>query len=179
GPRDRRERYTRRRRDGLEPKAAALFLTPEAPYPVAGGGPLRSACLLEYLAHRYAVDVIVFHEPGAADPTASFPAGLARSVHVIDLPYHEKHFAARALRNAGRMLRGVPPLIDRFAGFGNQISELIRRSTYQLSVVEHFWCAPYWEQLAPHSTQTVLDLFDIESVLHARCAQAESWPAST
>src|SRR4051794_13838880 len=59
---------TRRREPALERKLhkpSALFLTPEAPYPIAGGGSLRSASLLEYLARRYDVDVIVFRQPGA------------------------------------------------------------------------------------------------------------------
>jgi len=35
-------------------RLSALFFAPEVPYPLAGGGSLRSASLLEYLAHRYA-----------------------------------------------------------------------------------------------------------------------------
>ena len=72
---------------GLEPhRPAALFLAPEAPYPIAGGGALRSASLLEYLTLRYEVDTIVFRQPGAADPAALFPPGRVRRVTVIDLP---------------------------------------------------------------------------------------------
>ena len=58
----------------------ALFLVPEAPYPMQGGGAMRSASLLEYLAGRYNVDVIVFREPGAPEPAALFPAGVAREI---------------------------------------------------------------------------------------------------
>ncbi len=153
--------------------AKALFLAPEAPYPVAGGGALRSASLLEYLARRYAVDAIVFREPGAADPRPAFPAGIAREIFVIDLPPNGRGLAARALRNAGRLARGVPPLVDRFSGFGAAIAGHLNDRRYQLAVVEHFWCAPYWEQVAPRAVRTVLDLHNIESVLHERCARAE------
>src|SRR5437016_4865444 len=45
----------------------ALVLAPEAPYPLAGGGALRTASLLHYLAGTRAVDLIVFREPAAAD----------------------------------------------------------------------------------------------------------------
>ena len=72
----------------------ALLLAPEAPYPMAGGGALRTASLIECLARRYRLDVIVFREPGA-DPAAQFPPGLAESVFVVDLPAHARHLPAR------------------------------------------------------------------------------------
>src|ERR1051326_2172364 len=154
----------------------ALFLVPEAPYPMHGGGALRSASLLEYLARRYDVDVIVFREPGAPEPAALFPAGVACEIHVLELPHHRKDAVSRAARNAGRLLRGVPPLIDRFTGFAAEITGFVRGREYEVAVVEHFWCAPYHAQLAPVSRKTVLDLHNIESVLHARCARVESGP---
>lgn len=161
-----------------EPKPAALFLSPEAPYPLIGGGSLRSASLLHYLARRYRVDAIVFREPGAADPAHSLPPGLVRELHTIDLPYHARHTPARAARNASRLIRRIPPLIDRFAGFAEGVSELVGRRHYALSVIEHFWCAPYWAQLSPRSDKTVLDVHNVESVLHRRCQGVESQPAA-
>ena len=158
------------------PDRHALFLAPEAPYPAWGGGALRSASLLEYLATRYIVDAIVFREPGAVNPAKVFPAGIARAIHVLELPYHRKDAISRLVRNAGRLVRGVPPLVDRFAGFADRIARLVRDRSYQVAVIEHFWCAPYWEQVAPVSAKTVLDLHNIESVLHERCAHTEAGP---
>ena len=43
--------------------------------------------------------------------------------------------------------------------------------------MEHFWCAPYWDQLAPVCARTVLNLHNIESELHHSCAGAETGPA--
>jgi len=151
---------------------SALFISPEAPYPLAGGGALRSASLLNFLARHSAVDMITFSEP-------LLPAGLVRRLHVMDLPPHAHHTLARAARNAGRLARRVPPLMDRFAGFGAQIAAATRGQRYEVAVIEHFWCAPYWEQAAAVSDVTILDLHNIESVLHARCAQtgkgAQAW----
>ncbi len=152
------------------------MLLPEAPYPLSGGGPLRSASLLEYLRRRCEVDAIVFREPGAPDPAAAFPPGHVRRTNVIRLPYHPKHLPGKVARNASRLLRGVPPLLDRFDGCGQEIAQLLEGRHYDVAVISHFWCAPYWKQLAPHSQRTVLDLHNIESVLHGRCAQAEPWP---
>jgi glycosyltransferase involved in cell wall biosynthesis len=143
----------------------ALFISAEAPYPLAGGGAMRSASLLNWLARHYAVDMITFSEP-------LLPAGLVRHLHVMDLPPHARHTLARAARNAGRLARRVPPLMDRFAGFGSQIAAAIRGQRYEIAVIEHFWCAPYWKEAAAVSDATVLDLHNIESVLHARCALA-------
>ena len=102
-------------------RPSALFLAPEAPYPLAGGGALRSASLLQYLARGYDVDLILFRQPGAAHPEHDLPPGIARRVAVLELPANGRSFAARALRNAGRVWRRVPPLVDRFSGFGGEI----------------------------------------------------------
>ena len=158
------------------PQGRALLLVPEAPYPMHGGGALRSASILSYLAPRYEVDVIVFREPGAPDPALLFPAGLAREIHVLDLPYHRKDPISRTARNALRLARGIPPLVDRFSGFAASVAAFVQGRRYEVAVIEHFWCAPYWEQIAPVSRRTVLNMHNIESVLHARCASSELGP---
>ena len=154
-------------------KPCALFICPEAPFPLAGGGALRSASLLYYLSRTRDVDLIVFRQPGAPDPAAQIPAGLVRRVSVIDLPRHSRRGPARALRNAARLVRGAPPLMDRFAGFERQVEDAIAGARYEIGLVEHFWCAPYWPQVSAACAYTALDLHNIESVLHQRCAQAE------
>jgi glycosyltransferase involved in cell wall biosynthesis len=149
------------------------MLAPETPYPMAGGGALRTASLLHYLAQTHEVDLIVFRQPGAPHPAAKMPAGLVRRLTVIHLPSNGRGFSARALRNAGRMARRVPPLVDRFAGFTAEIAQAIHGARYQIGVIEHSWCAPYHPQFAAACETTVLDLHNIESALHARSAGAE------
>ena len=151
----------------------ALFLSPEAPYPLAGGGALRSASLLQYLARHFDVDVILFRQPGAPDPAGDLPPGLVRRATLVQLPAHRRGAAARSLRNAVRLARRVPPLVDRFSGFEAEISSAVGGRQYQLGVIEHFWCARYQPHIAPACVLTVLDLHNIESVLHARCAETE------
>ncbi|HUA85038.1 MAG TPA: glycosyltransferase [Bryobacteraceae bacterium] len=129
---------------------SALFLSPEEPVTGAGGGGLRSASLLEYLRGKYEVTVARFN-----------------------VPYHSRAFAARVWRNGWRLLRGVPPLVDRFAGFEAQLGPVLRGRPYEIGVVEHFWCAPYARALRPHCRTLVLDLHNVESELartHARAA---------
>jgi glycosyltransferase involved in cell wall biosynthesis len=152
---------------------ATLVLAPEAPYPLVGGGALRTASLIHYLARTRPVDLILFRQPGAPDPALELPAGLARHVSVIHLPSTGRGRAARAVRNSRRLARGVPPLVDRFAGFGREMVEAIGGRHYGTGVIEHSWCAPYWEQISSACGRTVLDLHNIESVLHARCAAVE------
>jgi glycosyltransferase involved in cell wall biosynthesis len=128
---------------------SALFLTPEAPQLGTGGGGLRSASLLEYLTTRYQVQVTSF-----------------------TLPPHARHLAARAWRNGLRMLRGVPPLFDRFAGFENQLAPVLLDRRYRVAVIEHFWCASYADSIRPHCDLLVLDLHNVESELAATHARA-------
>ncbi len=128
---------------------SALFLAPEAPVAGAGGGGLRSISLLEYLRTRYRVQV------------ASFV-----------LPRHSKSLVARAWRNGGRLVRGRPPLLDRFSGFDAQLVPVLSGRHYRVGVIEHFWCAPYARSLRPHCELLVLDLHNIESELAASHARA-------
>lgn len=158
---------------------SALVLSPEVPYPMHGGGALRTASLIHYLAQNYEVDLVVFHEPSAPDPLGALPPGLVRDAHVIHLPHHAKTAAARVWRNGARLLRGVPPLVDRFSGCETQLAAATRGRHYSIAIAEHFWCAPYAEQLARLSDRTMLDLHNIESVLHAGCAATEPWIAAT
>jgi glycosyltransferase involved in cell wall biosynthesis len=132
---------------------------------------LRFASLLQYLARTHRVDLLVFRQPGAPHPAESLPAGLVGRVFVMDLPSNGRSLAARAIRNGVRVARRVPPLVDRFSGFGGAVSQALDGRRYDLGIVEHFWCAPYWEQLSKVCTRMVLDLHNIESVLHARCAE--------
>ena len=136
---------------GASSGSSALFLTPESPVAGAGGGGLRSASLLEYLRRRYVVQV------------ASFT-----------LPRHSKSTIARAWRNGARLLRGRPPLLDRYSGFESQLDPVLRGFRYRLGVIEHFWCAPYARVLRPHCDLLVLDLHNVESELarsHARATR--------
>jgi glycosyltransferase involved in cell wall biosynthesis len=74
-------------------------------------------------------------------------------------------------RNGVRFVRGVPPLIDRFAGFEGQLA---LNERYWVAVIEHFWCAPYAEAIRPCCDILVLDLHNIESELAATHARATS-----
>ncbi len=154
-------------------RPSALLLSPECPYPLAGGGALRTASLLHHLARSYDVDLIVFNE-AARTGIPKLPPGLVRNLYAIDLPAHSRSPLARAWRNASRMARQTPPLVDRFAGFERLIEAAVAGRRYRIGIVEHLWCAPYVAQLEGCCARTVLDLHNIESVLHARCAEVES-----
>ena len=149
--------------------ARALFLSPESPYPAIGGGPIRSASVLEYLCRHYSVDAIVFQETPA-------PPGKINRMETIHLPHHSRHTIARALRNSVRLLRNRPPLLDRFSGFHRQVANFISGQQYDLAVIEHFWCAPYAAELRACCKAIWLDLHNIESVWHHRLAEGGSGP---
>jgi glycosyltransferase involved in cell wall biosynthesis len=143
------------------------MLSPEAPYPLHGGGAYRTASLLNYFARFSEVDLILFSESGRP---ALLPPGLVRSQTVIPLPLHQRDGVRRYLRNARRALAGVPPLIDRLAGFGPAIEHAIGGRGYDLGIVEHFWCAPYIDAVSPCCDRVLLNLHNVESELHEKCA---------
>jgi len=155
-------------------RPSALFLSPEPPYPMIGGGPLRSASLLEYLSRHFAVHAIVFHQHGDPDPARALPPGIVEKLDLIQLPRHSKKILARGTRNALRLVRNRPPLLDRFAGFESAISRLISGREYDAAVLEHFWCAPYVHQIRRCTKRTILDLHNIESAWHRSLAGTES-----
>ena len=150
----------------------ALFVAAESPYPTIGGGPLRSASLLEFLTQRYEVDLTLFTEQNAPDPRASFPAGRVRRISLIELPQHSRAPLARRWRMASRIVRNRPPLIDRFSGFDREIESSIAGNQYDIAVVEHIWCAPYVKQIRPRARRVLLDAHNIESVWHDRVAHS-------
>src|SRR5579863_7005943 len=147
-------------------KPPALFLAVETPYPMAGGGPIRTACLLEYLARNFSVHAVFFREPGAPHPGAALPPGLASKVDVIDLPYHSKGEIARLFRTAWRLARNRPPLFDRFSGFEQELAQIVSGREYHLAIVEHFWNAPYLTILRARAKRLVLDLHNVDSAWH-------------
>jgi glycosyltransferase involved in cell wall biosynthesis len=145
------------------------MLSPEPPYPLHGGGAYRTASLVHYFGRFADVDLVLLSESGKA---ADVPAGLLRSQKVIPLAPHGRSPAARYARNARRAIRGVPPLIDRLSGLGPEIRAAVGDRRYDWGIIEHFWCAPYFDVLRGVCGWTILDLHNVESVLHRRCAAA-------
>lgn len=143
------------------------MLSPEAPYPLNGGGAYRTASLLHYFARIAPVDLVFISTTG--EP-ALIPEGLVRSQTVIPLARHRRDPLARYARNALRAVRGVPPLIDRLSGLLPAIQRATAGKRYDIGVVEHFWSAPYVSEIFQVCSRAILNLHNVESVLHQRCA---------
>lgn len=153
-------------------KPRALFLAAEAPYPMVGGGAIRASSVLEYLARRFSVHGVFFREPGAPDPAAAVPPGRLAHADTLELPFHSNSFLARGWRNAARLVRSRPPLIDRFSGFQAEVGRVLEGQRYDVAFIEHFWCAPYVEQVRPHAGRVILDVYNVESEWHRSMAAA-------
>jgi polysaccharide biosynthesis protein PslH len=151
----------------------ALFLTPEAPYPLASGGSLRTASILCFLAKHFAVEMIVFKNP-AVKRTGEMPAGLVQKVTEIDLPPQDNSFHQRIWRTISRLYRGVSPHCDRFAGHESAIAAAAD-GMYDVVVIEHFHCANYIHALRPFSKTIVCDLHNIESAWHESNAKSSTF----
>lgn len=156
----------------MNAKPRALLVCPEPPYPMYGGGAMRTASILQYLAAKFRLDAVLFHEEGEESPAARIPQGLVNRVQVLMLPRHSRSYAARAARNLKRLAMGAVPLCDRFHGRQRQLAEWLSGHEYDLTVLEHFWLAPYQPTVRGHSRRVVLDLHNIESVLLERTSNA-------
>ena len=153
---------------------SALLLCPEAPFPAIGGGALRTASLATYLGTHYALDLIIFREPGSPEPMV--PRGLARQVLVIDLPKHRKDPLTKTLRNLHRLARFIPPHEDRFQGHEATISQWLGDRHYDLICLEHFWTSTYAPLLRPKAKRLLCDLHNIESVFYESRAEVDAAP---
>ena len=158
-------------------RPAALVISPEAPYPLDGGGALRTASLLHALADRYEVDLLAFRHPGQRI-LENLPPDLVRSTGLIELRAHANTVPARVMRNAGRLLRGVPPLVDRFSGYESAIARELEGKAYDTVLLEHFWSASYIPLVRRFARRVILDLHNVESAWHASCAAASAFPQS-
>jgi glycosyltransferase involved in cell wall biosynthesis len=147
------------------------MISPEAPYPLDGGGALRTASLLHYLGAHYEVQLIVFQHPGQ-HTEGMLPAGLISRYSPIPLVPHRNDLLSRSLRNAVRIVRMRPPLPDRFSGYEAAIEQAIDGRQFDVAVLEHFWSASYLPLVKRSARLTVLDLHNIESEWHRSCAAA-------
>lgn len=148
----------------------ALLLAPEPPYPVIGGGPLRTASIAEWLLQHASVHLVTFHDP--AYPQLDIPAHKFSRIDILPLPLHQRDFFSRATRNLKRAYRGSPALIDRFQQARPQLASLLADRSYDLALFEHFWSAPFLPLV--HARTHILDLHNIESQLSRRLAESYS-----
>ncbi len=140
----------------------ALILLPEAPYPVIGGGPLRTASILEALAAQFQLTAIHYRLAGDPDPATLYPPNLLHQSHTLPLPQHAKSTLPKILRNLNRAIRGVPPLVDRFAGHEAALKQILANQHFDIIWVEHFWAATYAPLFKRHSSKLILNLHNIE-----------------
>ena len=149
-------------------RPSAVVISPEAPYPMHGGGAIRTASLLHYLSPRYDLDLILFRQ--AAIPTPRFRyrlvwfAEFRRSL----CPFIPGILSLGCCAMVAVGL-GAPPL-HRFSRSDREIAGILQGRTYDVGLIEHFWCAPYFEQLSKVCKRTVLDLHNIESSCMLLCA---------
>ena len=101
----------------------------------------------------------------------SFPPGLVRRVIVIDLP-RQRPQPGRA-RAAQRRARGARASRRWSTASPASLAEsqgALAGRRYEIGIIEHFWCAPYWNRSRRLRTH-VLDLHNIESACCTqRCA---------
>ncbi len=146
-------------------KPRMLFVSPEFPWPPRSGGCLRTFPMLEFLARRCELCCVTYAE-GEPEPAA---VGKLRSMVsqliVLPLRLHRRTTLARYARNSKRMLRFVPPLVDRFSEPpARQRLNALLRDNFDMVWLEHLWVAPYVASVAT-TARKVIDVHNVESDL--------------
>lgn len=131
--------------------------------------------MLHNFAQGYDVDLIAFQHPGQKIVEA-LPPGLVRETSVVELRHHANGLVAKASRNASRLVRGKPPLIDRFSGYEAEIEAKLRGRFYDVAVLEHIWTGAYLGLFRRFAELLVLDLHNVESAWHASSANTARFP---
>ena len=101
---------------------------------------------------------------------AILSARQSRSVHVLDLPRHSKSTQARGRPQWHPAFAQPASVAGSLLGFGAIVSATVNGRQYNVGIIEHFWCAPYVDQLRASCRKLVVDLVDVESLWHQRMA---------
>ncbi len=153
----------------MNERQRALVISPEFPYPPVSGGTQRTFHILQALSRAHRVDLVTFSEHPSPEGRDALSA-LCSQIHLISLPPHPKRPLAFFRRNLSRAIRGVNPLIDRFAdpAIRQAVNDWLAGHRYDLILMEHSWIAPYIEDIRASDNRdafTVLDAHNVESEL--------------
>ena len=142
----------------------------------------------EPLTPENAALVLVDHQVGLMTGVRDYSTGelkhnvvaLAKAANALKLPIVATTTARDSMWGPTfpELVEALPgiEIIDRSSvnAFDDaRVTRAIEGRPYALGVIEHSWCASYHDQIAPVCATTVLDLHNIESTLHARCAASE------
>ena len=157
-------------------KRRLLFISPEIPCPPVSGGRLRTLSLLRWLACDFEIHGVTFAEGRPAEESLEMLRPYLTKITVLPLQPHRKTKLQRYARNAMRVLRFVPPLVDRFAEplARRQLARLLGNQADWVWL-EHLWLAPYVESIPPSATK-VLDVHNVESDFYHQLGQSAPSP---
>lgn len=153
----------------MNERERALVISPEFPYPLISGGTQRTFHILRALSRVHRVDLVTFFEHRSPEGWDILSA-LCSQIHLIALPPHPKTPLAFFRRNLSRAIRGINPLVDRFADptIRQAVNDWLAGHRYDLILMEHSWIAPYIEDIQASGNRgafTVLDAHNVESEL--------------
>jgi glycosyltransferase involved in cell wall biosynthesis len=148
-------------------KPRMLFVSPELPYPLRSGGPLRIYSLLRALSKRFQIHCVTFAQGGAGTQELDSLRPMVAEITVLPLEIHRRNGLPRYLRNLKRAIRFIPPLVDRFAEppARRRLADLLARGA-EWVWLEHLWLAPYVQYIRA-GARTVLSAQNVESSVFA------------
>ena len=158
-------------------KPAALFLTPESPYPTIGGGALRTASLAHLARPTLRSRCPRLpptrrpRSPAPPSPQASPATSTSLNSHITPKPNSRASPATSPAPSAP-----ARPCSTASPASNPPSHAALAGRHYALGVIEHFWCAPYLPLLRPLCARVVLDLHNIESAWHRTVGASASAP---
>ena len=153
-----------------------LFVSPEFPCPASSGGRLRTISLLHCLARHFEIHCVTFAEIQPSKKDSECLRSLVAELTILPLRFHRRTKLRRYVRNIGRLLRNVPPLVDRFAESGNRqvLAGMLAMKTDYVWL-EHLWLAPYVADIHRAAIK-ILDAHNVESDFYGQLRQASRHP---
>lgn len=157
-------------------KPRMLFVSPEFPCPPLSGGCLRTFSVLNSLAPHFEIHCVTFAEIEPPQKNVDMLRSCVAEISLLPLRPQRRTTLRRYLRNAGRALRFVPPLVDRFSDRESRraLAALLENHVDWVWL-EHLWLAPYVASVGDSAVK-VLDVHNIESDFYRQMRQATHNP---
>lgn len=149
-----------------------LFVSPEFPWPPYSGGRLRTLSLLRCLRTHFEIHCVTFSEVEPHETEKDRLKSYVSELTILPLRPHHRTAMRRYFRNAGRALRFVPPLVDRFSepDARRALAVLLQKQSGWIWL-EHLWLAPYVVNVSLPAI-AVLDAHNVESDYYRQLRQA-------
>lgn len=156
-------------------KEKILFLTTEMPYPLDGGGKIRTYNMIKGIYKDYDIDLVCFSEGNHSKDDLNKLQEICNSVSIIDKVYTNSKSKRTLLKNiAISFLKNKPFIIEKFNDKKYQeiLLGLLSKSKYKCIILDHLQTANYLKKL--QGNKVILSQHNCEYVILKRRYEKEN-----